>query len=113
MANQSERVAFTRQAAARISDAVRKIEAGDRASQGLRFGSVSGPAAASVFRVCTFTGSWAINSAKTVTFKYQSVTPNTVVATNILANISTSASSQRNCAVARDGTAWFLIAAEC
>lgn len=65
-----------------------------------------------VFRICTFTGAWSINSTKTVTFKYQTSTPNTVVATNLFAALPTAASS-RNCAVAKDGTAWFLIAAEC
>lgn len=65
-----------------------------------------------VFRVCTFTGSWSIGSQKTVTFKYETSTPNTVVATNIFATVG-STSATRNCAIAKDGTAWFLIAAEC
>ena len=65
-----------------------------------------------VFRICTFTGAWSINATKTVTFKYQTSTPNTVLATNLFAELPTAASS-RNCAVAKDGTAWFLIAAEC
>lgn len=64
------------------------------------------------FRVCTFTGAWSKNASKTVTFKYQTTTPNTVVATNLFAEIGT-ASSSRNCAIAKEGTAWFLIAAEC
>jgi len=34
------------------------------------------------------------------------------VATNLFADIVT-ASTASNCAVARDGTSWFLIAAEC
>jgi hypothetical protein len=65
-----------------------------------------------VFRICTFTGAWNKNSAKTVTLKYQTATPNTFAATNLFATIGTAAAS-RNCAIARDGTAWFLIAAEC
>ena len=76
-----------------------------------RLQTMGGPAG-KVFRVCTFTGAWSINSQKTVTFKYQTATPNTVSATNLFAAIATAASS-RNCAVARDGTAWYLIAAEC
>jgi hypothetical protein len=40
-------------------------------------------------------------------------TPNTVAAMNLFAQIATSSSATRNCAIARDGTAWYLIAAEC
>ena len=65
-----------------------------------------------VFRVCTFTGAWSKNTAKTVTFLGVTTTPNTVSATNLFAGIATAASS-RNCAIAKDGTAWYLIAAEC
>jgi hypothetical protein len=65
-----------------------------------------------VFRVCTFTGAWSKNTAKTVTFLGVTTTPNTVSATNLFAAIGDAASS-RNCAIARDGTAWYLIAAEC
>jgi hypothetical protein len=64
------------------------------------------------FRICTFTGAWNINAAKTVTFKGVTTTPNTVAATNLFAGIGT-ASGSRNCAIAKDGTAWYLIAAEC
>lgn len=64
------------------------------------------------FRICTFTGAWSKTSAKTVTFKYQADTPNTVSATNLFADI-TSSEQPRNCAIAKEGTAWFLISAEC
>jgi hypothetical protein len=76
-----------------------------------------GPPAAgkAAFRVATFTGSWSINGEKTVTFRNQTTTPNTVSATNLFASItgSTSSVSIRNCAIAKDGTAWYLIAAQC
>ncbi len=65
------------------------------------------------FRICTFTGAWAITTQKTVTFRGVTTAPNTIVATNLFASISTSVSQTRNCAIARDGTAWYLIAAEC
>jgi hypothetical protein len=39
-------------------------------------------------------------------------TPNTVSATNLFAAIPARGSA-RNCGIARDGTAWYLIAAEC
>lgn len=66
----------------------------------------------SSFRICTFTGSWSKSATKSVTFKYQTTTPNTVAATNLFADISVDC-GERDCAIARDGTAWFLISAEC
>ena len=72
-------------------------------------------AATKTFRICTFTGSWAIGSDKTVTFKGVTTTPNTVSASNLFANVAgvTVTSTTKNCAIAKDGTAWYLIAAEC
>ena len=75
-----------------------------------------GPAPASkTFRICTFTGSWPIDGTKTVTFRGVTTTPNTVSAVNLFANVdgSTSTAVQTPCAIARDGTAWYLIAARC
>ena len=71
-----------------------------------------GPRSAKVFRICTFTGSWAINATKTVKFKYVPGATNTVNVVNLFADIGTHAQT-RDCAVAREGTAWFLIAASC
>lgn len=106
---QIERMAFTRPAAERIAKVVRTVEAGDRDQAGLTFGNrVTGPSG-KAFRVATFTGSWSINGAKTVTLRGSTAT---LSATNLFAAIGTAASS-RNCAVAKDGTAWFLIAAQC
>jgi hypothetical protein len=70
------------------------------------------PTESKTFRICTFTGAWSINDTKTVTFRGVTATPNTVQAVNLFANIAAAASS-RNCAVAKDGTAWYLIAAQC
>ena len=103
-------VKFTRQSAQRIADAVRTVEGGNRDQPGVVFDHPL-PGAVKVFRVCTFTGSWAINISKTVTYKYVTNTPNTAAATNLFANITSTGT--RNCAIAKDGTAWFLIAAEC
>jgi hypothetical protein len=64
---------------------------------------------AKVFRICTFTGAWSKGASKTVTFKYQTSAPNTVNATNLFAEVPASG----DCAIAKEGTAWFLIAAEC
>jgi hypothetical protein len=47
-----------------------------------------------------------------VTFRNQTTTPNTVSAINLFAAIS-APSGTANCAIAKDGTAWYLIAAQC
>jgi hypothetical protein len=99
-------VSFSRGAAQRIAKVVRTVEAGDRSQPGLtfdhpQFGS------GKLFRICTYDGSWPIGSTKTVTFKYQTATPNTAVATNLFFPVSMTGTA--NCAIAKDGTAWFLI----
>ena len=111
----TERVTFTRPAAERIAKVVREVEAGDRDQAGLTFGNRSGGSSGKVFRVCTFTGAWSKNSAKVVKFRGITSTPNTALAQNIFVAItgSTSTSTTKNCAIAKDGTAWYLIAAEC
>lgn len=71
-------------------------------------------AATKTFRICTFTGAWSKLAEKTVTFRGVTATPNTVSAVNLFAAISgTTATATKNCAIAKDGTAWYLIAAEC
>lgn len=113
-AAKTDRVVFTRPAAERISKVVRTVEAGDRDQAGLTFGNRVG-GSGKVFRVCTFTGAWSKNSAKVVTFRGITSTPNTAVAQNIFVAITgtTSTSTTKNCAIAKDGTAWYVIAAEC
>ena len=99
---------FTRDSAQRIARVVRTVEAGDRNQPGLRFDHpMPGGASGKFFRVCTYTGSWSVGSSKTVTFKYQTSTPNTAVATNLFFPVTGTASA--DCAIAKDGTAWFLI----
>jgi len=106
-----ERVNFTRPAAERIAKVVRKVEQGDRGAAGLTFMPRSlGGSSAKVFRICTYTGAWSINDSKTVTFKYQTTTPNTVSATNLFLPLPENGT--RHCAVAKDGTAWFLVQAQ-
>lgn len=107
------RVDFTRSAAERIAAAVRRVEQGDRDGTPLTFTRppVEG---GKVFRVCTFTGTWAIDTAKTLTFRNVTTTPNTVVAQNLFAVISSiGTATSVPCAIAKDGTAWYLIAARC
>jgi len=65
-------------------------------------------------RIGTFgTAAWSINSDNTVTLTNVGVTGYTVLATNIFGTItamgSTLAGTTRPCAVAKDGTAWYLI----
>lgn len=107
------RITFTSDSADRIAKVVRIVEAGNRDTGALptspRF---SGGSAKPVFRMATFTGSWNIDAFKTVTFRDQTATPNTASAINLFANL-TAASSARACAIAKDGTAWYLIAARC
>jgi hypothetical protein len=105
----NERITFTRPAAERIAKVVRQVEGGDRDSSGLTFRRVPPQGeAGKVFRIATFTGAWSINAAKTVTFKYQTTTPNTVVATNLFAAVP-APSGSGDCAIAKEGTAWYLV----
>ena len=60
------------------------------------------------FRMGTFTGTWAINSAKTVTFRGVTATPNTVSVQNTLVSLGDATATE--CAIAKDGTAWYLVA---
>lgn len=110
----TERVTFTRPAAERIAKVVRTVEGGDRDQPGITYGSAPG-VIGKTFRVATFTGAWSKNTAKVVTFRNQTTTPNTVSVTNIFASITgvTATSTSKACAIAKDGTAWYLIAAEC
>jgi hypothetical protein len=95
--------------AVRIARVVRAIEQEPRRARPLTFGAVNEQRQKVVFKMCTFTGAWAKAAAKTVTFRESTAT---VSAVNLFANIGTAASS-RNCAIAKDGKAWYLIAAEC
>ena len=106
----TERVTFTKPAAERIAKVVRTVEGGDRDTGPLTFGVRGvGGISGKVFRVCTYTGAWSVGDSKAVAFKYQTATPNTVSATNLFFPVTNTAAGNRDCAIARDGTAWFLI----
>jgi hypothetical protein len=98
---------FDLESASRIADVVRAVEGQPQRTRPLVFDSL-GQSAKKVFRVGTFTGAWAKSATKVVTVSGG----RTVSATNLFAAFGTAASA-RNCAIARDGTAWYLIAAEC
>jgi hypothetical protein len=104
----TERVTFTKPAAERIAKVVRAVEGGDRDAGPLSFGNRGVAGNPKTFRVCTFTGAWSINATKTVTFRNQTATPNTVAAVNLFFPFPAPASAT-DCAIAKDGTAWYLI----
>jgi len=99
---------FDAQSAVRIANAVRKVEIGDRAEKPLEFDPVLPQQQRKTFRIATFSGAWSISATKTVTFKYQTATPNTAVAVNLFATVP-APSGTADCAIARDGTAWHLV----
>lgn len=103
-------VTFTRQAAQRIAKAVRTVEGGSRNQPGIVFDHPmpSSGGGGVMFRVATFTGSWAINSSKTVTFVNQTNTPNTASVSNLYFDYP-EPSGNVTCGIAKEGTAWYLI----
>lgn len=103
----TERVTFTKNASERIAKAVRRVEAGNRDAKGISFGVRLQGDAKKTFRICTFTGAWSTGSFKTVTFKYNTTTPNTASAVNLFFSLPDDGT--KNCAIAKDGTAWHLI----
>jgi hypothetical protein len=100
---------FTRESAERIANVVRAAELASPAARPLSFERVDTPQKQRLFRVCTFTGAWSINAEKTVTFKNQTATPNTVAAVNLFFPVTSTAAGSTDCAIAKDGTAWYLI----
>jgi len=72
-----------------------------------RFEEGAGAYAEKVFRVCTFTGAWSINTAKVVTFRGVTTTPNTVNVTNLILDLPDQGSLP--CNVAKDGITWYLL----
>lgn len=100
-------VNFDADSAARIYRAVRTVERGGRDQKPLTFRTVADAPRRKAFRMATFTGSWNINASKVLTFANQTSTPNTALVQNEL--ISLPASGSRKCAIARDGSAWYLV----
>ena len=106
-------IRFDRGSGQRIAAAVLQVERGNRDQPPITTSPALGASEPRRIRMGTFTGAWALNANNTVTFRTTTSTPNTAVAVNIFAAIATSATSPRNCAIAKDGTAWYLIAAQC
>lgn len=109
MSNPLDATQFTLESAERIARVVRAAELGSPQARALTFDRIDYQRKQKVFRVCTFTGAWAIDSSKTVTFKNVTSTPNTVSAVNLFFPIGTAQTATLDCAIAKDGTAWYLI----
>jgi len=101
------RISFTRPAVERIARVVRAVENARPAGGGLRSRAVVAGGKDKPFRVATFTGAWAINTAKVVTFRNVTSTPNTASATNLVCGLSPAGSCDAT--IAKDGTAWYLV----
>jgi hypothetical protein len=114
MTRPSDPIQFTRESAERIASVIRATEVTPRPGKPLTFEPyLQADTNRRVFRMCTFTGAWDIETYKTVTFRNITTMPNTVEAINVFVSLGTSASDPRPCAIAKDGTAWYLIAAAC
>ena len=101
-------VTFTRPAAERIAHVVRTVERSGRDTKGPVWNPrMEGGNAGAVFHIGVFTGAWATSAVKVVTFKYQTTTPNTASVTNLF--FPYPENGTKDCAIAKDGTAWFLV----
>ena len=98
---------FDVRSARRIARVVQAVEQEPRRAEPLTFVAVLEQRQKKTLRLCTYTGAWAVDGLKTVTFRNQTTTPNTVSAINLFLNLPSN--GQRNCAIAKDGTAWHLI----
>lgn len=100
----------------KVGDTVRKVD--ELAAKGsgpfrvsTRFDDAPMPSA--TFRIGTCgTAAWAIDASNTVTLTNVGATGKTVLVKNLFGALGTS-STQKTVAIARDGTAWYLIQARC
>lgn len=111
---------FDAGSAARIGRVVREVEGQFPRARPLTFGGVGfggltfendfGGQAPKTFRMGTFSGAWNKGATKNVTLLND--TARTSSALNLFANIP-APTGTAHCAIAREGAAWYLIAAEC
>lgn len=99
---------FTRESAERIANVVRAAELSSPGAKPLSFAREDFFRNRKIFRIATFAGAWPTGVEKIVTFKYQTQTPNTASAMNLFFPVSKTA-AVGDCAIAKDGTAWFLV----
>lgn len=103
-------VQFTRESAERIANVVRAAELAPTTTRPLRFDPIVQGTSAQPFRLATYTGSWLIGAANTVTFANQTMTPNTVLASNYFFDLPDSGFAEY-CAIARQKDEWVLVSA--
>jgi hypothetical protein len=99
---------FDAESALRIANAVRKVEIGDRSEAPLQFDTVPPSQQRRTFRIATFDGAWATGEYKTVTFKYQTNTPNTASVMNLFCGLDAGSGSP-DISIAREGAGWYLV----
>lgn len=100
-------VQFTLESAERIADVVRAAELATPQGRPLTFEARFPERMPKQVRAATFTGSWAINASKVVTFKYAPTATQAV--TNLSWPISHNHATPENCIVGREGTSWWLV----
>jgi hypothetical protein len=100
-------VQFTYESAERIADVVRAAELATPQGKPLTFEARFPERMPKQVRAATFTGSWAINASKVVTFKYAPTATQAV--TNLSWPITHNHSVAENCIVGREGTSWWLV----
>jgi hypothetical protein len=107
MAGPFSAVQFTRESAERIARVVRRAEVTPSSASPLTFDRNIPDRIPKQVRAATFTGSWAINASKVVTFKYAPTATQTV--TNLSWPITHNYTATENCIVGREGTSWWLV----
>ena len=100
-------VQFTRESAERIAGVVRAAELATPAAKPLSFDKRFPERVPKMVRAATFTGSWAIGSVKTVTFKYAPTATQTVA--NLSWPITHNHTAPEDCIVGKEGTSWWLV----
>lgn len=104
-----ETVTFRKSDAQRIANTVHAYESARRPRNSSVLPRAPGGGGGVV--TARFTGAWSKDTMKTVTFLVN--TTETVSVTNIFSNIAPPLGGYRRCAIAKEGTTWILIAAEC
>lgn len=106
----AELTQFDARSAARIVRTVQAVEGATPPAKSLQFDPHFPQKQPNVFRVGSVTSSWQTNSSQVVTFINQTSTPNTVMASNLLYDVSTaSGQTAVNVAIAKEGTGWYFV----
>lgn len=100
-------VQFTFESAERIAGVVRAAELATPKGTPLTFEARFPERMPKQVRAATFTGSWAINASKVVTFRYAPTATQAV--TNLSWPITHNHVTPENCLVGREGTSWWLV----